>query len=85
MQASSYKVASPDKITTSTAATLALTPNQVNQINETLGGIVHSPFANNIFDQQAIVTAIVAYLTCLTLVLMNSIFLIRRWLIFQEN
>lgn len=67
MQASSYKVASPDKITTSTAATLALTPNQVNQINETLGGIVHSPFANNIFDQQSILGAVLAYLASLGL------------------
>ena len=67
MKASSYKVASPDKITTSTAATLALTLNQVNQVNQTLGTITHSPLANNIFDQQAIVAAIVSYLASLGL------------------
>ncbi len=65
MKASSYKVASPDKITTSTAATLALTLNQVNQVNQTFGTITHNPLANNIFDQQAIVAAIVSYLASL--------------------
>lgn len=53
-------------ITDPTAAALLFTPDQTNKVNnthQTLGFIPHSPFAANIFDQQAIVAAFVAWLT----------------------
>lgn len=59
-----FRVAAPVVAIMATSYTKNLTPLQANQ---TFGTITHNPLANNIFDQQAIVAAIIAYLASLGL------------------
>lgn len=74
---SAFTVASADKAkstsgktATDAAAGLLLTPSQFNKIkntDQTLGKLTHHSLANNVFEQKAILTAIMSYLTSLGL------------------